>query len=147
MPTTFTVGADAYVDGQALRMVTGDKFRDPLSAVTFQHVLGTIYEIVLSHMDADGDALCWSIGGSMAPQFVQDFPFLSMPIVLRKCDTVRALEPRALQWRVGQSGDGYIIDSPYYNHWCVAPEAPGGVIANGPTLQFKPTVQRQRRTN
>ena len=47
-------------------------------------------------MDADGDVLCWSIGGTTAGDLAQSFPFLTQPIRLRKCDVVRAIEPKAL---------------------------------------------------
>ena len=87
--------------------------------------------------DADGDTLCWSVGGTTASTLASSFAFVTQPIRLRKCEVVRAIEPKALQWRFISSGDGFASRARTSNRMCAGPEAPGDVIASGPTLQFK----------
>ena len=91
-------------------------------AVTLELISTDIYEIH-TVTKYNNEALCWGPSGTTAPQLAPDYAFSGQSVKLRACAFVRSVEPKALQWRLVASGQGFLLESPHFRSMCVAPDS------------------------
>ena len=121
--STHTLGGDLNQAGQMIGLKTAPS-QEWDRSVTLDLVATDLYEIHVVAPAPNGDSLCWGPSGTSPAQLEPDFSFVGQSIKIRECTSLRAVEPKALQWRlVSVGGNSFILESPHFNGKCVATDA------------------------